>query len=101
MNPGEYRPLSVVGGTAVGDEQAPAVWDDEQEGVARLLRAALTEGLTRVAIIGFLPSGDLYVASTGRSAEETIGYFMRGVAHLDRWIMNGGEGSAEPTDTAS
>lgn len=83
--------IAVVGGTSVGDAEAPAIWDDAQEGVARLLRQAIMEGLDRVALIGAKPDGELYVASTARSAEETMGFFQRGIGHLDRWATSGGD----------
>ena len=81
----------VVGGTEAGDTEASAVWEDEAEGSARVLRNALSQGITRVALMGVSPDGSLYVASTARSAEETMGFFQRAIHHLDRYAQEGGE----------
>lgn len=83
--------LRVIGGTDIGDVEADPVWEDEVAGSARLLKKALAQGITRVALMGIDADGSLYVASTARSAEETMGFFQRAIHHLDRFAQEGGE----------
>jgi hypothetical protein len=88
--------LKVAGGTEAGDKPAPPVWEDQAEGVARLLRSAAEAGLTKVALIGAGPDGDLYVASTARSAEETMGFFMRGIGFLQSAVEEPEPNGSDP-----
>lgn len=76
--------LRIVGGTDAGDPEAPPVWEDKANGVRRMLRAAMEAGLVRGVIVGADADGDVYVASTASSSEETIGFLMRGVDLLQR-----------------
>jgi hypothetical protein len=88
----------VVGGTDAGDVEAPSVWEDDEKGAARVLRGAAQSGLVKVALIGADANGDLYVASTARSAEETMGFFLRGIGYLERMTEEGGGGRPSSDD---
>jgi hypothetical protein len=97
----ENRPLlgaklRVVGGVAVGDEEAPAVWEDEREGVARLLRGVAEFEPDCVAVVCGKHGGEMTVFSNFDTAEGTIGFLQRGSYWLDRWVL----GQKPPADDA-
>ncbi len=88
--------LRIVGGTDAGDDPAPAVWDDKEEGAARVLREAREAMLDAVIVVGRDCDGDLYVASNMEDGETLIGLLHRGIGQVDRWASQGRQKDEAP-----
>ena len=80
--------LRIVGGTEAGDTEAPPVWEDEHEGVARILRSVAEWEPSFVSIVCGKADGSITVFSNFDNAEGAIGFLHRGMSHLHDWCKD-------------
>jgi hypothetical protein len=78
--------MRVVGGTEVGDEPAPDIWEDKDNGVGRLLRAAAKHDYAEVVVIGRYPTGKITIASTVCDDDASLGLIARAYTWLSTQI---------------
>lgn len=81
--------LRLVGGTDVGDPDAPPVWADRARGLDRVLRTALSEDYRSVVVVLLDDLGSCTVHSNCLTTEEALGLLARGdhtlMEHAEAW----------------
>lgn len=71
--------LTVVGGKDVGDAELPPVFQDEESGVARVLKNILrNDDVVAVVCVAARSSGEIFIGSNLEMIEEALGMLHRG-----------------------